>query len=255
MSTIITGATGGIGRAFALLDETCVWHSPLVLVARDKTKLELLAEEVQGCGGIADFVSGDVGDPNTASRAIHLAKKMSQGNEKITSLVCCSGIGRSGPTESFDGGDFANIMRTNVSGAFNFIRACLPEMLENKDGRIVLMSSVAGVRGYSRNLAYTAANHALVGMASSLAKEHGKRGIVAIPICPGFVDTEMTDRTIAGLIKYRGMDKEDAIKLVASKNPQNRILNPKEVAQAISFALSDAARSLSGNPMILSGGE
>lgn len=248
-AAIITGAGRGIGRAAAL---RLAREMPVVLVGLTEAHLSDVAEAVRAAGGRAIFVAGDVAEPGTAAKAVEAARAESW---KIGALVSSAGIGKGGPTQEFSFEDWKRVFDVNVHGAFSFVRAVLPDMLEAGQGTICLVSSTAGVKGYAYSAAYSASKHALVGLARSLAKEHGKRGIVTVPICPGFVDTDMTSRTIEGLMKHRGMNEAAAREKVANVNPQRRLIPPEEVAEAIAFVCSGKVPSLSGEPMVLGGGE
>src|SRR5262249_46828311 len=147
----------------------------------------------------------------------------------------------------------------NVHGCFYFVQACLPEMLARGAGTITIMSSLAGVRGVAYDSAYTATKHALVGLARSVALEYARRGIVTAALCPGFVMGEMTQRTVRGVMRRRGLSEAEAERLVASKCPAGRILSPEEVAEAIAMVgegrldEADALARLGGYPLIRAG--
>lgn len=248
-AAIVTGAGRGIGRAAAL---RLAQEMPIALVGLTEAHLAEAAEAIRAAGGRAVIAAGDVADPRTAAQAVDAAHAEGW---KIGALVSSAGIGKGGPTREFSFEDWKRVFEVNVHGAFSFVRAVLPDMLEAGQGSICLISSTAGVKGYAYSAAYSASKHALVGLARSLAKEHGKRGIVTVPICPGFVDTDMTARTIEGLVKHRGMSEAEAREKVAKVNPQRRLIPPEEVAEAIAFVCSGKVPSLSGEPMILGGGE
>jgi len=93
-----------------------------------------------------------------------------------------------------------------------------------------------------------------VGLARSLALEYAKHGIVVVPICPGFVESDMTDRTIAGQVKFRGLSQEDARTRVENFNPQKRIIPAAEIAEAVALVSSGKVASLNGHPLVLTGG-
>jgi 3-hydroxybutyrate dehydrogenase len=247
--TIITGGGRGIGKTIALrmAKETAV-----IVVGRTKEDLESVCSEIEKNGGIAYAHIGDIKDPKTADDVVALIR-----DKKLTlrNLVCNAGIAKSGSTETFSKELWWDIFDTNVHGHLYFIQTCIPLMIEQKQGTICVMSSIAGVKGYSHTTAYSASKHALVGMAHSLAQEYGKYGIVTVPICPGFVESEMTDRTINGLMERKGLSKEEARIRVSESNPQKRIIPAEEVAEAVAFVCSGKVPSLSGNPLILSGGE
>ncbi|OGL73592.1 hypothetical protein A3C96_00240 [Candidatus Uhrbacteria bacterium RIFCSPHIGHO2_02_FULL_60_10] len=249
IASIITGGGRGIGRAVALRLER---DTNIIVVGRTEADLASVCREISAGGGQAAYLVGDVSDQATAERAVALAEEKKW---QIKNLICNAGIGKSGPTESFDPEVWRQIMAVNINGAFYFVRACLPAMLGQGGGNICLMSSIAGLKGFARSAAYDTGKHALVGFARSLAVEHGHRGIVAVPICPGFVEGEMTDRTIRGLMSRRGITESEARERVARQNPQRRILPAAEVAEAVAFVCAGKVPALSGHPLVLSGGE
>lgn len=249
IATVVTGAGRGIGRAAALRLSR---GAPVVLVGLTETRLAAVAEEIRAAGGSAIAVAGDVADAATAARAVDAAHAEGW---TIGSLVSNAGVGKGGATAEFPFEEWKRVFDVNVHGAFHFAKACLPDMLAAGKGAVCFVSSTAGVKGYAYAAAYTASKHALVGLARSLAKEVGKKGIVVVPICPGFVDTDMTARTISGLMRHRGLSETEARKKVEAVNPQRRLIPPEEVAEAIAFACSGAVPSLSGEPLVLGGGE
>lgn len=249
LAAIVTGAGRGIGRAAAL---RLAREMPVVLVGLTQAHLAAVAEEIRAAGGRALCIAGDVADAKTAERAMTAAHAQGW---KIGTLVSNAGVGKGGATHDFPLEAWKRLFDVNVHGAFSFVRAALPDMLEAGAGTICLISSTAGVKGYAYSAAYAASKHALVGLARSLAKEYGKRGIVAVPICPGFVDTDMAARTIRGLMTHRGLSEAEARAKIERVNPQRRLIPPEEVAEAIAFVCSGKVPSLSGEPMILGGGE
>ncbi|HTM68838.1 MAG TPA: SDR family oxidoreductase [Candidatus Binatia bacterium] len=248
-ATIVTGGGRGIGRAVAL---RMAAEGPVVIVGRTAADLASAAEAIAAAGGDVAVVQGDVRDPGTAAAAVEAARSRGW---TVRALVCNAGIGRSGPTATFPMDLWREIFAVNVEGAMQFVQACLPSMVEQGGGTIVLMASIAGLNGYAYTAAYAASKHALVGLARSLAQEYGKAGIVAVPVCPGFVESEMTERTVRGVMERRGVTEAEARERVARANPQRRILPPEEVAEAVAFVCSGKAPSLGGNPLVLSGGE
>ena len=248
-TSIITGGGRGIGRAIAL---RLAKDTNIIVVGRTEKDLISICAEIGKKGGQADYLVGDVSDPKTAGKALAFLKEKSW---EVKNLICNAGIAKGGKTETFDKKLWREMFDVNVHGNFYFVQAVLPEMLKNKNGTICLMSSIAGVKGYKNIAAYTATKHALVGFARSLALEYGKHGIVTVPICPSFVETEMTLRTVHGLMERHGISESDARRRVADTTPQKRIMPPEEVAEAVAFVCSGKVPSLSGNPLILSGGE
>jgi NAD(P)-dependent dehydrogenase (short-subunit alcohol dehydrogenase family) len=250
LAAVVTGGGRGIGRAITLrLART----SPVVVVGRDRETLASVCAEVAGLGGDAVPCAGDVADVGTARRAVETARDRGWA---VGHLVCNAGIGKSGPTELFPEDLWRRVFEVNVHANFRLVQSCLPGMLARGAGTITLMSSLAGVRGVAYDAAYTATKHALVGLARSLALEYGRRGIVAAAICPGFVESDMTRRTIRAVMGRLGLSEPEAEQRVAAKCPAGRILRPEEVAEVISLigegrlSEADAQANLGGYPLI-----
>lgn len=246
--TIVTGGGRGIGRAIAL---RMARETAVIAVGRTASELETLRDEIRKQSGLADFVAGDVSDPATAEATMALAKT---NGWTVRNLVCNAGIGKGGPSHTFDRDKWKEIFAVNVDGAFWFAQAVLPEMIEAKGGSISMISSSAGLKGVKYDAAYSASKFAMVGLAQSLALEYAKHGIVVIPICPGFVESEMTDRTIAGIARHQNLTPEAARVKVENTNPQRRIIPAAEVADAVALVASGAINSLNGHPLVLTGG-
>jgi NAD(P)-dependent dehydrogenase (short-subunit alcohol dehydrogenase family) len=247
-ATILTGGGRGIGRA---ISRRLACLTPLVLVGRTASDLESARLEVEAAGGQAVCCPGDVADPQTAEKAVRQTHKQGW---TVRNLVCNAGLGKTGPTATFDRELWKRIFDVNVHGCFYFIQACLPEMIQRGHGVICLMSSISGVKGYKYDAAYTASKHAVVGLARALAAEVGKHGIVVVPLCPSFVESEMTTRTIQALMQRRSVSEAEARRVVEETSPQRRILPAEEVAEMVALVCSGLVPSLAGNPLLLSGG-
>lgn len=249
LATIVTGGGRGMGKAIALRmsKETAV-----VIVGRTQDTLAATAKEIEAAGGICHYLVGDVSDAKTAEAAVALVKEKGL---KLRNLVCNAGIGKGGPATTFAREDWQELFKVNVDGVFWFVQACLPAMVAESAGNICMISSTGGLKGFKNDTAYVATKHALVGMAKSLSLEYARKGVVVVPICPAFVETDMTRRTIAGVMKHRSMTEADAEALVKEKSPQNRIIPASEVAEVVAFVCSGVAPSLNGNPLVMSGGD
>lgn len=245
--SIVTGGGRGIGREISL---TLAREGPVVAVGRDGPTLEALVQEVTDAGHLAAACVGDIADPATAPRAVGVAESRGW---PVRNLICNAGIAKGGPTSGFDPALWRQIFDVNVHGSFYFVQACLPQMIARGAGTICFMSSLAGVKGVPFDAAYTASKHALVGFAKSLALEYGKHGITVLPLCPGFVESDMTRRTISGIARRQGISPEDAERKVAATHPLRRIMTPQEVAEIVALICQGALASLSGNPLIFGG--
>ncbi len=249
-AALVTGGGRGIGRAIALRLAATV---PVIVVGRTPDDLESICAEIVRGGGKAAACPGDIGDGTTAGRAVAVAGECGW---EVGHLVCNAGIGKAGPTETYDPQMWKRIFDVNVHGCFHFVQACLPGMLQRGKGTLSIMSSLAGVQGVSHDAAYTASKHALVGFARALAREYGKRGIVVAALCPSLIESDMTRRTIRGVMQRNGLTEQQAEQRMAEKTPAKRILPAEEIAEAVALIgagdLAGAARlaAAGGYPLI-----
>lgn len=247
--TVVTGGGRGIGAAIA---KRMAATAPVIIVGRTKSDLVSTGNDIADAAGVACAVKGDVRFYGTAERAVAAADERGW---HVEHLICNAGFAKSGPTHDVLGVEWKKMFDTNVFGALNFVQAVLPGMMERRSGTIVLMSSVAGTKGYAFTTAYCATKHALVGMTRAMAKEYGKHGIVVVPVCPGFVESEMTTRTINGAMERSGISEAEARDRVARVNPQRRIIPAEEIAEAVVAICSGKFPAVSGEPFMMSGGE
>jgi NAD(P)-dependent dehydrogenase (short-subunit alcohol dehydrogenase family) len=252
-AAIVTGGGRGIGRSIAL---RLARDMAVVVVGRTSADLDSVCAEIARSGGRAAACVGDVADPETAAAAVALVRSAGW---TLRHLVCNAGIGKGGPTHEFDPEMWRRIFDVNVHGCFYLVRACLPPMIERGAGTITIISSLAGVAGVSHDAAYTASKHALVGLARSLGLEYGKRGVTVVALCPSFVESEMTRRTIRGVMRRHDLSEEAALQRVADRCPARRILPAEEIAEAVALvgagqlaAASDLA-AIGGYPLIHEG--
>ncbi len=247
---IITGGGRGIGRAISQrLAKDCA----VLVVGRTESDLQSVANEIQSAGGNCHYCVGDISKPASADRCLRIVRR----NEWILdSLVCNAGIASGGNSETFDRKLFRRAVNVNLLGNFWFMQACISRMLEQEQGgSICVIGSILGVKGYGHQAAYCATKHALVGLSKSLGLEYAKQGISVYPLCMSFVESEMTDRTIHGIMERETISLDAATARVAAKNPQKRIIPAQEVAEMVAFLCSRKVPSLNANSLIMSGGE
>jgi NAD(P)-dependent dehydrogenase (short-subunit alcohol dehydrogenase family) len=245
--SIVTGGGRGIGRAIA---RRLASVGPVVVVGRTADDLDAICTEINAGGGAAAACVGDIANPNAARDAVAVAQSRGW---FVRHLICNAGIGKGGPTAEFDQEQWRRIFDVNVHGSFYFVQACVPGMIARGEGTLCFMSSLAGVKGVAFDAAYTASKHALVGVARSLALEYGKQGVVSVAVCPGFVESDMTRRTIADMARRQRLSEQEAERKVAATSPLRRIMSPEEVAEVVALICSGALASVSGNPLILGG--
>lgn len=240
--TIITGGGRGIGRAIAL---RMAEDMNTILVGRTYSDLYETCLAIEQTGRYRALpLPGDVTGPLTARDAVRLVRAHAK---QIRNLICNAGIGKGGPFESFAFEAWRHIFDVNVDGAFHFAQACIPEMIKAGGGTVIILASTAGLEGFPYQTAYTSSKHALVGMAKSLAKEYDKRGIRVIPVCPGFVESEMTERTIHGVMERKRIDYG------AARARLGPILTAESVAEAIADVCSGKLCVVNGEPLVLEG--
>jgi NAD(P)-dependent dehydrogenase (short-subunit alcohol dehydrogenase family) len=133
--------------------------------------------------------------------------------------------------------------------------AVLPHVLARRWGRIVNIASTAGLKGYAYTVAYTAAKHGVIGLTRALAIEYAQCGVTVNAVCPGFTDTDLVRRAAQTVARQTGRSESDAKEALARYNPQGRLVAPEEVAEAVAFLCRDAASAMTGQSIVVAGGE
>jgi 3-oxoacyl-[acyl-carrier protein] reductase len=229
---LVTGASGGIGAATANL-LAAQGRNIIVHYGRDEAGAEKAAAGCAEHGVATAIVQADLrGDLGALLGAIE--------EHPVDVLVNNAGITADGLAMSMSDEDFAAPFAVNVTPAFALCRAALRPMLRRRSGRIVNVSSVVGLHGNAGQANYAASKAALVGMAKSLAREVGKRGITVNAVAPGFIATAMTE-----VVETSG---------VAAQVPAGRLGTPEEVAAVIAFLCSPEAAYVNGAVVQVDGG-
>jgi NAD(P)-dependent dehydrogenase (short-subunit alcohol dehydrogenase family) len=234
---LVTGAGRGLGRgaALALADA----GAAVTLVARSREELEAVAREVEARGGRARVEVADVRDEEQIERAVAAA-------DDVSILVTAAGLNRPGPSADYATADWDLLIDVNVRGTFLACRAVGRRLLERgAGGRIVTVSSQMGVVGYPGRAAYCATKHAVNGLTKALAVEWAPHGIGVNAVAPTFVRTPMTEPMLA--------DPRFAAD-VRRRLPTGEVATVEEVAAAILYLVSDAARSVTGHVLAIDGG-
>ncbi len=168
-------------------------------------------------------------------------------------VVNNAGVAAAKPFGQLTSDDWDAALDTNAKGAFLVTRACLPAMLEEGWGRIVNVASTAALQGVQYAAHYAASKHAMLGMTRSLALEVARKGITANCVCPGFVDTEMTQRSVENVMRATGRSAEQARAALERNSPAHRLIRPEEVGSAVAFLASEAAGGVNGTYVVVNG--
>jgi NAD(P)-dependent dehydrogenase (short-subunit alcohol dehydrogenase family) len=145
------------------------------------------------------------------------------------------------------------MLGVNLTGTFLTFREGLKQM--PGWGRLIAIASIAGLRGYPYVAPYVAAKHGVVGLTKALALEVAKREITVNAICPGYVATEMTERSVANIRAKTGMDEAEALAALTKTSPQNRLIEPAEITSLALWLCSEEARGMNGQALSIAGGE
>ena len=238
-TVLITGGGTGVGadlaRGFAGAG------AGVIVAGRRLGPLEQVAGET---GGRA--VQVDVTDEASVA-AMYLAAG------PVDIVIANAGASASAPFGKVGLGDWQAMLDVNLTGTFLTLRDGLRQM--TGWGRLIAVASTAGLKGYAYVAPYAAAKHGVVGLIRSLALEVARKPITANALCPGFLDTEMTDRSVANIVEKTGMSSEDARSRLASTNPQKRLIQPAEVTAAALWMCAPGSEGMNGQAVPIAGGE
>ena len=246
---LVTGGGRGIGRAVALSLATA--GADVAVTARSSKELEETAAAIRALGRRAEAIVCDVTDRPLVDAMVARVKS-ALGDPLI--LVNNAGIAGSAKLADTTDDMWDRMLRVNATGAFYCTRAVLPMMLQAKWGRVVNLASIAAKAGGLYIAAYTASKHALLGLTRAVAAEVAARGITVNALCPGYVDTEMTDASAANISKRTGRSEQDARKILEGFSPQGRLMTAPEVAALATYLCSDVARGINGQSLVIDGG-
>jgi len=170
-------------------------------------------------------------------------------------VVANAGSAASKPLSRLELADWQSMLDVNLTGVFLTFREGLRAMKGRPYGRLIAVASTAGLKGYRYVAHYCAAKHGVVGLTRALALETARSGITVNALCPGFIDTPLTDRSVQNIVAQTGMDAEDARKALAETNPMGRLITTEEVASMALYLCSSSARSVNGQALAIAGGE
>jgi len=243
---MVTGGGRGIGRAIA---SSLVKAGATVTVAgRSPASLEQAI--MQGDAHAAAVA--DVADQQAVQAAVQEAVTR---YGPIDLMIANAGAAASAPFMKSGPEVFRQMLAVNLLGVTNLAQAVLGSMTERGFGRIVAVASTAGLKGYPYVSAYCAAKHAVIGFVRALALETARSGVTVNAVCPGYADTDLVAESLERIMSKTGRTREQALEELTKHNPQGRLIDPSEVAQAVLWLCGEGARSVTGQAIAVAGGE
>ncbi len=247
---VVTGGSGGIGQAVAAR----LLHAghQVLLTGRNEDALAKAAVDLgtavdgDSIDRRIDTVAFDVTDEGAVERVLR--------PREVDVLVNNAGWANSAPLAKVPLADWEAMLRVHATGAFLCTRAVIGGMRKRNSGRIVTVASVAGLVGSPYIAAYTAAKHAAIGLMRATAAELTGTGVTANAVCPGYVDTPMTDASVARIAGRTGRSPDEARDALAATSPLGRLITADEVAAAVAYLASPEAAAVNGQTLVLDGG-
>jgi NAD(P)-dependent dehydrogenase (short-subunit alcohol dehydrogenase family) len=247
---VITGGGRGIGRAIAIMFAQA--GADVAVTARSDNEIKQVADEVTALGRCGVAITCDVTDPDSIKR---MAEQAVEGLGGVDILINNAGFGYSHKLVNHPDDAWHDVIATNLTSIYYVTKALLPEIMKRESGgRIINIASIASKAGAKYMTAYTASKHGVLGFTRALAAELMTNKITVNAICPGYVDTPMTDKTIAGIQGFTGQSAEQARQYLEKLSPQNRLIESDEIAALSVYLASDIAYGITGQAINIDGG-
>lgn len=246
---LITGGGTGIGAAIAV---ACADAGARVSLAGRRRDPLVALQASLGKGRAHAVAEFDVTDENKVRAGVAAARAAFG---PIDILINNAGEAPSAPFVKTDLAVWNRVLAVNLTGTFLVTREVIPDMVAKRVGRVINIASTAGLTGYAYVSPYVSAKHGVVGLTRSLALEFARSGVTVNAVCPGYTETPMFDRAVDNIIAKTKRSREDARIALASSNPQARLVTPDEVADAVLWLASPAAGSITGQAIVVAGGE
>ena len=241
---LVTGGGTGIGASAATH-----LHSAGAQVSLLGRRLDPLQETAKRISGHA--VSCDVTKSDQIARAFDEARSVSG---PIDMLVVNAGIAESAPFHKMTRDSWDRIIATNLTAAFDCAQAAIGDLLKSENGRLVFVASVASLRGVPYAAHYAASKHGLLGLMRSLAAEYAKTTLTVNAVCPGYVDTPMTDESVARVSEITGRSEQDSRGIITNMNASGRLVHPDAVATMILTLCLPQSQDVNGAAVTVDGG-
>ncbi|HEY8591853.1 MAG TPA: SDR family oxidoreductase [Sphingomicrobium sp.] len=241
---LITGGGTGIGAAAAR--SLAAEGANLSLLGRRMEPLEAVKAELGG-----QAIQCDVTDADRIRAAFNEAREV---NGPIDLLIVNAGIAESAPFHKMTRESWDRIIATNLTAAFECTHAAIGDLLKSESGRIVYVASVASLRGVPYAAHYAASKHGLLGLMRSLAGEYAKTNLTVNAVCPGYVDTPMTDQSVARVSAITGRSEQESRGAITNMNASGRLVDPAAIGNAIAMLCLPLSRDINGAEITLDGG-
>jgi 3-hydroxybutyrate dehydrogenase len=246
---LVTGGGRGIGAASALALTAA--GADVIVCSRSADEINAVAEQIRAAGRKALALTCDVTD---AAQVQRLAEAATQQFGAVDILVNNAGLGRSHRFQDHPDELWQQMLALNLTSVYFVSKAFVPPMIERRRGRIINIASIASKVGGKYIAAYTAAKHGVLGLTRALAVELVAHNITVNAICPGYVNTPMTDDNIASIVARTGLTEADARRTLEKLSPQNRMIEADEVAALVVLLASDIAQGINGQAINIDGG-
>ena len=246
---VVTGAGRGIGRSIALaLAEA---GADVAVSARTSTELDQLIAEIQAMGRQSLAIPCDVTD---SQQIQSMAAKALEGLGGVDILI--NNAGNAGSHKFLNHSDelWHRMLAVNLTSVYYVTKAFVPTLIEQRWGRIINIASIASRVGGSYIAAYTAAKHGVLGLTRALATELMPHNITVNAICPGYVNTPMTDASVRNISSRTGMPETQARETLEKTSPQRRLMEPEEIAAVAVFLAQDISKGITGQAINVDGG-
>ena len=246
---LVTGAARGIGKAIAVA--FAAEKNRVVITGRNAAAIEEVAAEIRAMGARVLASPCDVTDKPQVNDLRHEIEKHLGAVEILVNNV---GIAPAAGFLDMPDNLWDDVMRVNVSAAYNCCKIFLPAMVAARWGRIVNIASTVARVAYPGIAAYATSKHALLGLTRALAIETARSGVTVNAVCPGYVNTELTRENARRLAEKRGQSVDEALALMAASCPQRRLIEPEEVAYMTLVLASERASGITGQAIQVDGG-
>ena len=248
---VVTGGGSGIGGAIA--DTLARLGADLTIMGRRMPVLEVHAATLARRHGTRiEAVALDVAQQESVETAFRIASER-LGHPAI--LVNNAGLAKAAPFSKTDPAMWQEVIEVDLSGAYLCIRQTLPYMIKNGYGRVVNIASTAGLTGYLYVAAYCAAKHGLIGLTRALARETARTAVTVNAVCPGYTDTAIVETAVTSISAKTGRAREQALAELVAHNPQGRLIQPAEVAETVGWLCLPSSASITGQSILVAGGE